>query len=227
MKKLMILSAAATLLLNTFAGEREFSDAIKDAAEKTVASIAGDSRASSVKSIAFVRLNAPDSKGVLPLGSNVSQIFETTLLAKPERFTFVTHSSHVEEWKLIDEIFDQAEDFESYDPKTHPELNKLKLADALLIGQIIDAKEDERKNETEYSVRVVMRLIKVSTGEQIWGQVIDGRHLVKIDRINEMKEEAKSYLTLSNMLKLAGYVAGGIIGLILLIILLRQMIRVR
>jgi hypothetical protein len=72
-----------------------------------------------------------------------------------------------------------------------------------------------------------MRLIKVSTGEQIWGHVIDGRHLVKIDRINEMKEEAKSYLTLSNMLKLAGYVAGGIIGLILLIILLRQMIRVR
>lgn len=227
MKKLMILSAAATLLLNAFAGEHEYSDAIKDAAEKTLASIAGDSRVSPVRSIAFVRLNAPDSKGVLPLGSNASQIFETTLLAKPERFTFVTHSSHADEWKLIDGIFDQAEDFESYDPKTHPELNKLKLADALLIGQIIDAKEDERKNETEYSVRVVMRLIKVSTGEQIWGHVINGRHLVKIDRINEMKEEAKSYLTLSNMLKLAGYVAGGIIGLILLIILLRQMIRVR
>ena len=227
MKKLMILSAAATLLLNAFAGEHEYSDAIKDAAEKTLASIAGDSRVSPVRSIAFVRLNTPDSKGVLPLGSNVSQIFETTLLAKPERFTFVTHSSHAEEWKLIDGIFDQAEDFESYDPKTHPELNKLKLADALLIGQIIDAKEDERKNETEYSVRVVMRLIKVSTGDQIWGSVIDGQRLVKIDRINEIKEEAKSYLTFSNLLKLAGYVAGGIVALILLVILLRQMIRVR
>jgi hypothetical protein len=227
MKKLMILSAAATLLLNAFAGDREFSDALKDAAEKTVVSLNGDSRVSPVRSIAFVRLNTPDSKGALPLGGNASQIFETTLLAKPERFTFVTHSSHAEEWKLIDGIFDQAEDFESYDPKSHHELNRLKLADALLIGQIIDAKEDERKNETEYSVRVVMRLIKVSTGEQIWGQVIDGQRLVKIDRVNEMKEEVKSYLTLSNMLKLAGYVAGGIVALILLVILLRQMIRVR
>jgi ribosome-associated protein YbcJ (S4-like RNA binding protein) len=42
-----------------------------------------------------------------------------------------------------------------------------------------------------------------------------------------MKEEVKSYLTLSNLLKLAGYVAGGIVALILLVILLRQMIRVR
>jgi len=221
--KTLMLSATTALLLNASADSREVSYAIEDAAARTVAALSADSRMRQVKSIAFVKLNLPDAKGGLALGSNLSQVFESTLTAKPESFIFVTHASHAEEWKLIDGVFDQAADFETYDPKTHPELNKLKLADALLIGQVIDAKEDARDNETETSVRVAMRLIKIATGEQLWGQTIEGRHLVRVDRVKDIEEKAKSLLTFNNIL----YAIGGLVGLVVVLALLRQMIRVR
>jgi len=221
--KTLMLSATTALLLDASAGSREVSYAVEDAAVRTVAALSADARVRPVKSIAFVKLNLPNAKGGLELGSNLSQVFETTLAAKPMSFAFVTHATHADEWKLIDGVFDQAADFETYDPKTHPELNKLKLADALLLGQVIDAEEDARDNETETSIRMAMRLIKISTGEQLWGQTIEGRHLVRIDRIKDIEEKAKSLLTFNNLL----YALGGLVALVILLALLRQMIRVR
>jgi len=219
----LVLSATTALLLNASADSREVSFAIEDAAAKTVAALSADDRVRPIRSIAFVRLNLPDAKGKLPMNSNLSQVFEATLTEKPERFTFVTHASHEAEWKLIDGVFDQAADFESYDPKSHPELNRLKLADALLIGQVIDAREDARDNETETSVRVAMRLIKIATGEQLWGKAIDGSHTVRIDRVQDIVEKSKSLLTFNNIL----YALGGLVVLVIVLCLLRQMIRVR
>lgn len=221
--KTLMLSATTALLLNASAGSREVSYAVEDAAARTVAALSADPRVREVKSIAFVKLNLPDAKGGIALGSNLSQVFESTLTARPESFVFVTHATHAEEWKLIDGVFDQAADFETYDPKTHPELNKLKLADALLIGQVIDAKEDVRDNETETSLRVAMRLIKITTGEQLWGQAIDGRHLVRVDRVKDLEEKAVSLLTFKNII----FALGALVGLVILLIVLRQMIRVR
>lgn len=221
--KTIMLSLAAGLMLGASAETHEVLSAVENAASRTVAALAADPRVKPIKKIAFVRLNLPDAKGGVALESNVSQVFETTLAAKPESFTFVTHASHADEWKLIDGIFDQASDFESYDPKTHPELNKLKLAEALLIGQAIDSKEEVRGNETETMVRIALRLIKVSTGEQLWGQVIEGRHLVKVDPVREIEDRVKGLLTFRNIL----YALGGFIVLIILLFLLRQMIRVR
>ena len=210
------------------ATSRDLSLAVEDAARATVKSLADDTRVKGVKSIAFVRLYLPEGQGALKLDSNASQVFEATLASRAEAFTFVTHDTHVEEWKLIDGIFDQAADFQSYDPKTHPELNKLKLADALLFGQVIDCAVDERKDETETSVRIAMRLIKISTAEQIWGSVVNGKYIEKIvkeerDIKKELTDEAKELVTFKNIL----YAIGGLIALIIVFILIGKMTRVR
>lgn len=175
-----------------------------------------------------MKLNLPEGAGTLRLDSNDSQVFEATLTSKAESFTFVTHATHSEEWKLIDAIFDQAEDFQSYDPKTHPELRKLKLADALLIGQVIDCAEDVRKDESETSVRIAMRLLRVSTGEQIWGSVISGKKINKIVKEErnikkELTEDAKGLVTFKNIL----YAIGGLIALLFVFVLIGKMTRVR
>ena len=134
-----MLTLTATLSLDLMsATSRDLSLAVEDAARETVKALASDSRVSGIKSIAFVRLNLPEGLGKLRLDSNDLQVFEATLASKGESFTFVTHDTHAEEWKLIDGIFDQAADFETYDPKTHPEVKQFKLADALLFGQVID-----------------------------------------------------------------------------------------
>lgn len=202
--------------------------AVEDAARATVQSLSQDPRVKGIKSIAFVKLNLPEGAGTLRLDSNDSQVFEATLTSKAESFTFVTHATHSEEWKLIDAIFDQAEDFQSYDPKTHPELRKLKLADALLIGQVIDCAEDVRKDESETSVRIAMRLLKVSTGEQIWGSVINGKKINKIVKEErnikkELTEDAKGLVTFKNIL----YAIGGLIALLFVFVLIGKMTRVR
>ena len=222
----MLTLTAILSLTSVAATSRDLSIAIEDAARSAVASLAADSRVKGVKSIAFVKLNLPEGKGDLALDSNASQVFEATLASKAESFTFVTHDTHAEEWKLIDGIFDQASDFESYDPKTHPELKKLKLADALLIGQVIDVECDEKKEKTETSVRIAMRLLKISTGEQMWGSVITGKH-VEIaearDIQKELVDDAKDLITTKNIM----YAIGGLIGLFILFILIGRMTRVR
>lgn len=227
-KKILPLLIATLSLTAVSATSRDLSYAVEDAARETVKSLAGDPRVKGIKSIAFVKLNLPEGAGTLRLDSNDSQVFEATLTSKAESFTFVTHATHSEEWKLIDAIFDQAEDFQSYDPKTHPELRKLKLADALLIGQVIDCAEDVRKDESETSVRIAMRLLRVSTGEQIWGSVINGKKINKIVKEErnikkELTEDAKGLVTFKNIL----YAIGGLIALLFVFVLIGKMTRVR
>lgn len=227
MNKLTTLALVAILSLTSLADvSRDLSIAVEDAARTALSSLAADARVKDVKSIAFVKLRFPQGKKDLSLDSNSSQVFEATLASKAESFSFVTHDTHTEEWKLIDGIFDQAADFESYDPKTHPELKKLKLADALLIGQVIDVAADKKKDKTETSVRIAMRLLKISTGEQIWGSVITGKHVEVAearDIQKELVDDAKGLLTTRNIM----YAIGGLIGLIILFILIGKMTRVR
>ena len=224
-----MLTLTATISLELLsATSRDLSLAVEDAARETVRVMASDSRVSGIKAIAFVRLNIPEGMDEPCLDGNDLQVFETTLASKEESFTFVTHDTHTEEWKLIDGIFDQATDFETYDPATHPELNKLKLADALLYGQVIDCAVDERNDETETSVRVAMHLLKISTGEQIWGGVINGKAIKKIvkeerDIKKALTEEAQELLTVKNIL----YAIGGLIALGFVLMLIGKMTRVR
>ena len=225
--KLAMLTLTATLSLDLMsATSRDLSLAVEDAARETVKALASDSRVSGIKSIAFVRLNLPEGLGKLRLDSNDLQVFEATLASKGESFTFVTHDTHAEEWKLIDGIFDQAADFETYDPKTHPEVKQFKLADALLFGQVIDCMAEETKEKSETSVRMALRLLKVATGEQIWGGVINGKHVQAVearDVKKEITEDAKELLTFRNIL----YAAGGLVVLLVLLFFVGRMFRVR
>ena len=205
---------------------RDLSLAIEDAARATVDSLAADARVKDVKSIAFVKLNLPDGMGALTPDSNDIQVFEATLASKAVSFTLVTHDTHADEWTLIDGIFNQAADFESYDTKTHPELKKLKLADALLFGQVVDAAQDVKKDGTTTSVRIAMRLLKVSTGEQIWGSVVNGRHVQAVearDIKKEIVDDAKSMFTFKNIL----IGIGGLVVLLIVLLLVGKMVRVR
>ena len=222
-----MLTLTATLSLDLMsATSRDLSLAVEDAARETVKALASDSRVGGIKSIAFVRLNFPKETGEIRLDGNDLQVFEATLASKGESFTFVTHDTHADEWKLIDGIFDQAADFESYDPKTHPELKKFKLADALLFGQVIDCVAKENKEKSETSVRVAMHLLKVSTGEQIWGGVINGKHVRAIearDVKKEITEDAKELLTFRNIL----FAVGGLVVVIVLLFFIGKTFRVR
>ena len=222
-----MLTLTATLSLDLMsATSRDLSLAVEDAARETVKALASDSRVGGIKSIAFVRLNLPKETGEIRLDGNDLQVFEATLASKGESFTFVTHDTHADEWKLIDGIFDQAADFESYDPKTHPELKKFKLADALLFGQVIDCVAKENKEKSETSVRVAMHLLKVSTGEQIWGGVINGKHIRAIearDVKKEITEDAKELLTFRNIL----FAVGGLVVVIVLLFFIGKTFRVR
>lgn len=236
----MLPVLVATLSLTVVsATSRDLSYAVEDAARETVKSLAGDPRVKGVKSIAFVKLNLPGGNGALGLNSNASQVFEAAMASMPEAFTFVTHDTHKAEWDLITKIFDKASSLQpsgdskdvgtvAFDSKTLPEIKKLKLADALLIGQVIDCMAEERKDEEEASVRIALRLIKISTGEQIWGKVVNGKKINKIvkeerDIKRELAEDAKSLVTFRNIL----YAAGGLIAIIIVFVLIGKMTRVR
>ena len=238
-KKILPLLIATLSLTAVSATSRDFSYAVEDAARATVQSLAQDPRVKGIKSIAFVKLNLPEGDGALELKSNESQVFEAAMASTAAAFTFVTHDTHKEEWDLITKIFDKASSFQpsadskdvgtvALDPKTLPEIKKLKLADALLIGQVIDCLTEERKDEEETSIRIAMRLIKISTGEQIWGKVINGKKINKIvkeerDIKKELTEDAKNLLTFKNIL----YAIGGLIALLFIFVLIGKMTRVR
>ena len=168
----LVLSLTAASLLNTFAGERELSYAAEDAAYQAVSRISVDGRLKGIRNIAFVKLMLPQGEKELRLGNNLSITFESALSAVPSDLRFVLHGSRDAEWTLIDEIFDQASDFESYNPATHPKFKQLKLSDALLYGQVIDATES--KDGLKTTVRVSLKLLKVATAEVIWGGVLEG-----------------------------------------------------
>ena len=238
-KKTLPLLIATLSLTAVSATSRDLSLAVEDAARATVQSLSQDQRVKGIKSIAFVKLNLPEGEGALELKSNESQVFEAAMASTAAAFTFVTHDTHKEKWDLITKIFDKASSFQpsadskdvgtvALDPKTLPEIKKLKLADALLIGQVIDCLTEERKDEEETSIRIALRLIKISTGEQIWGKVINGKKINKIvkeerDIKKELTEDAKSLVTFKNIL----YAIGGLIALLFIFVLVGRMTRVR
>ena len=94
------------------------------------------------------------------------------MLSVPSKFQFVVHGSHQEDWAEIDRIFDQAEDFESWDPATCPALKKLRLADALFLAKIIDGTANEKTGKM--TLRIAVRLVEVATARVLWGGIVEG-----------------------------------------------------
>ena len=119
-----------------------------------------------------MRLALPKPGLAFKVDAAESQTFEAALLSVPSKFQFVSHASHREDWAEIDRIFDQAEDFESWDPTTCPALKKLKLADALLLAKVIDGSEDKKTGKL--TIRISLRLIEVATARALWGGVVEG-----------------------------------------------------
>ena len=172
--KTLLVASATALSLDAAAGAREVSYAVEDAAFQAAMRMDADTRVSkAVKRIALVRLWLPRPGTASSLGGCDTAVLESALGAVPCRFGFVLHESRSEQWTLIDQVFDQAADFDSYDPATHPELNKLQLCDALLLAKAIDAVEDKSRT----SVRIAFKLIEVKTARQTWSAVIEGQYI--------------------------------------------------
>ena len=169
----LILCAAAALSLTLSAETpRNLSYAIEDAAFQAVARLNADARVAHVKRIAFVRLALPKPGLSFKVDAAESQTFEAGLLSVPSKFQFVVHGSHQSDWTEIDRVFDQAEDFESWDPSTCPALKNLKLADALLLAKVIDGTANEKTGKT--TIRISLRLVEVATARELWGGNVEG-----------------------------------------------------
>ena len=176
MMKMLLVASATALSLSATAGEREVSYALEDAAFQAAMRMDADARvANSVKRIAVVKLWMPKPGTEASLAGCSVAVLESALGAVPCRFDFVLHESRSEQWVLIDQVFDQAADFESYDPATHPELNKLQLFDALLLAKAIDVVESKDRSTT--SVRVAFKLIEVKTSRLAWSAVVEGQYV--------------------------------------------------
>ena len=178
MKKLMktlLVASATALSLNAIAGEREISYALEDAAFQAAMRMDADARvAANVKRIAFVKLWLPQPGTRTSLAGCSTAVMESSLGAVPCRFSFVLHETRSQQWTMIDQVFDQAADFESYDPATHPDLNKLQLCDALLLAKIINY-GDSQTNSPAF-MRIAFKLIEVKTARQVWSAVIEGQY---------------------------------------------------
>lgn len=185
------MAAFGTLMLslNLTAASREVSYAIEDAAYQAVTKMAEDPRvAKEVKKLAFVKLWFPSEKGdALSNASAETAVFESALGAVPCGFDIVLHSNRDQQWEMIDQVFDQAADFESYNPSTHPELQKLELCDSLLLAKIIDGRSEAGGKVA--TVRIAMKVLQVKTARQIWSMVVEGRY----DGRSAPENEALSY----------------------------------
>ena len=170
----LLVATATALSLNATAGEREISYALEDAAFQAAMRMDADARvAKSVRRIAFVKLWLPKPGDATSLAGCSTAVMESSLGAVPCRFDFVLHENRSEQWTLIDQVFDQAADFESYNPATHPELNKLQLCDALLLAKVIDCTDN---GKSVASIRLAFKLIEVKTAKQTWSAVIEGQY---------------------------------------------------
>jgi hypothetical protein len=156
-----------TSVLPAAAGRREISYATEDAAFQAVMQLATDSRVK-VKRIAFVKLLRGDAK--LPEDNDCATVFENGLVQAPSEFEFLTHQDHKDEWTEVDRFFDAATDFGDYNPATLPKVGVFKMAEAFIIGRIIDAQE----NAGKASVRISLRLIRIDTAERLWAGTLEG-----------------------------------------------------
>ena len=173
----MALAVMSVLAIShkTLAGPRELSYAVEDAAYQAVTRMSEDPRvAEGVKRLAFVRMWMPDSTNVLSNAGVDVAVFESALGAVPCNFDIVLHSNRDQQWTLIDQVFDQASDFDSYDPASHPELNRLQLCDSLLLAKVVGA--EDRGDKGVSSVRFALKIIHVATARQIWSAVVEGQY---------------------------------------------------
>ena len=173
----LILAATAALAIShdACAGQREVSYALEDAAYQAVARMSEDARvAGGVKRLAFVKLWTQDAGGALSNAGVDVAVFESALGAVPCGFDFVLHSNRDEQWAMIDQVFDQAADFESYDPATHPELGRLTLCDALLLAKVAGVADGGEAGVS--SVRLALKVVQVATARQVWSAVVEGQY---------------------------------------------------
>ena len=176
MRKIMRVAAFAIfagLAGMAFADQPEFSYAFEDAAFQAATRMNSDSRMCGVATnIAFAKLWYAEGTKSQGATENEAIVFETALSAFPGSLHFVVHAGHDADWKEIDEIFAQAENFSSWDPKTCPKLKKLKLCDAILTAHLVGLSRDMLAHTV--SVRLALRLIHVATAEEIWSGVVEG-----------------------------------------------------
>ena len=149
--------------------------AFEDAAFQAATRLNANSRVcSTITNVAFAKLWYEEGAKAQGASENEAIVFETALSAFPGNLHFVVHVGHDADWKLIDEIFDQASDFGSWDPKTCPKLKKLKLCDAILTAHLVGIYRDSAAHAL--SVRLALRLIHVATAEEIWSGVVEGAY---------------------------------------------------
>lgn len=151
----------------SFAGKTEISYAVEDAAYQAVMQMATDSRVN-VKKIAFAKLMK--GKADIAEFSEMAIVFENGLVQAPTEFGFLTHQNHVGEWTEIDRFFDAATDFADYDSATLPKVGVFKMAEAFVIGQVVDMRDVDNKA----SVRISLRLVRVDTAECLWAGTVEG-----------------------------------------------------
>lgn len=149
--------------------------AFEDAAFQAATRLNANSRVcGGVTNVAFAKLWYDEGAKAQGASENETIVFETALSAFPGALHFVVHAGHDADWKLIDEIFAQAENFSSWDPKTCPKLKSLKLCDAILTAHLIGIYSDPAAHKL--SVRLALRLIHVATAEEIWSGVVEGAY---------------------------------------------------
>lgn len=179
MKKIVLMSilAVAAVWARVASAEipPELTYAFEDAAFQAAASMnASDRVRGAVSSIAFARLWLDEGARAQNPSENEALVIETALAATPGDLHFVVHAGHDADWKLIDEIFGQAESFNSWDPKTCPRLKELKLCDAILTAHLIGIYRDAAASAI--SVRIAMRLVQVATAEELWAGIVEGAY---------------------------------------------------
>lgn len=177
MKRIMLSLALATAIgIEAGAATREASLALEDAAFQAAMRMDGDARvAGRIQRIAFAKLWLPEGGGAaFGAGEANTAVVESALGAVPGSFEFVLHASREDQWKLIDEVFDQAEDFDDYDPATHPELKQLALCDGLLLAKLVDGLVDPATGTA--TARVAFKLVETATARVVWSGVVEGRY---------------------------------------------------
>lgn len=172
MKKLsritaLVCASMIGAVISADGGQRELSYAAEDAAYQAAMQMASDSRVN-VKRIAFVKLMR-GSRDISSF-SEMATIFENGLVQAPTEFEFLTHQNQSGEWSEIDAFFDAATDFGDYNKATLPRSGVFKMADAFIIGQVVDAQDSDSKA----SVRISFRLIRIDTAERLWAGTIEG-----------------------------------------------------
>lgn len=176
MNRKFVIALMLALIMPTMlvaANKAHLTYALEDAAYKVATQLNADKRVSSeTKNIALARIFVDAGKSV-SLSGDDAVVLETALASVPGDLRFVLHSGNDDGWKAIDEIFRQARDMSSWDPKSLPRLKQLKLCDAILVGNVLFYGEQSRG---EMSIRLAFRLFKVATAENLWSGVIEGKY---------------------------------------------------